>query len=47
MTTPDAEFDRAMIYEATEKAKQIMAAYEQQLKTEKLLDEMMPNWRNK
>ena len=47
MTTPDAEFDRAMVYEATEKAKQIIAAYDQQLKTEKLLDEIMPNWRNK
>ena len=45
LTTTEAEFDRAMIYESTSKAKKIMSAYEQQLETEKLLDKMMPNWR--
>lgn len=47
LTTTEAEFDRHMIYEATSHAKDVMGAYEQQLETEKLLDEMMPNWRNK
>lgn len=47
LTTTEAEFDRAMIYEATSHAKDVMGAYEQQLETEKLLDEMMPGWRNK
>tara|TARA_R100001463_G_scaffold56425_6_gene108470 strand:- start:1371 stop:1859 length:489 start_codon:yes stop_codon:yes gene_type:complete len=47
LTTTEAEFDRAMIYEATSQAKKVMVAYEKQLETEKLLDEMMPNWRNK
>jgi len=47
LTTTEAEFDRAMIYESTSHAKKIVGAYEQQLETEKLLDEMMPNWRNK
>ena len=47
LTTNEAEFDRAMIYESTEKAKNVMVAYQEQLETEKLLDKMMPNWRNK
>ena len=47
LTTTEAEFDRAMIYDVTSKAKDVMEAYEKQLETEKLLDEMMPDWRNK
>ena len=47
LTTTEAEFDRAMIYESTSKAKKVMGAYQRQLETEKLLDGMMPNWRNK
>ena len=45
LTTTEAEFDRAMIYESTDQAKKVMEAYQRQLKTEKELDKLMPNWR--
>lgn len=47
LTTTEAEFDRAMIYETTSKAKKVMAAYKRQQEAEKRLDEMMPGWRDK
>ena len=47
LTTTEAEFDRAMIYESTSKAKKVMEAYQRQLEAEKELDKLMPNWRNK
>jgi len=45
LTTTEAEFDRAMIYESTSKAKKVMEAYQRQLEAEKELDKLMPNWR--
>ena len=47
LTTTEAEFDRAMIYEATSQAKNIMVAYKRQQEAEKRLDELMPGWRDK
>tara|TARA_Y100001937_G_scaffold125731_1_gene193172 strand:+ start:614 stop:1102 length:489 start_codon:yes stop_codon:yes gene_type:complete len=47
LTTTEAEFDRAMIYEATSQAKNVMAAYKRQQEAEKRLDKLMPGWRDK
>ena len=47
LTTTEAEFDRAMIYETTSQAKRVMVAYKRQQEAEKRLDEMMPGWRDK
>ena len=40
MTTPDAEFDRAMIYESTQQAKKIIESFEDDLELAKIVEKL-------
>ena len=43
MTTPDAEFDRAMIYESTQHARKVIASFERDLELAEIIDKLEVN----
>ena len=43
MTTPDAEFDRAMIYQATDEARKLIASFERDLELAEIIDKLEVN----